>query len=87
MFVFLVLGFLHGVRSEFTDDVSETAVGPIFTGHDQSRHLTSLGNFALPNHSESLARICGFPPYLEDDRKYIEETSGGEEQKKDCRTS
>jgi hypothetical protein len=26
---FLVLGFLHGVRGEFTDDVSETAVGPI----------------------------------------------------------
>ena len=25
---FLVLGFLHGVRGEVTDDVSETAVGP-----------------------------------------------------------
>ena len=31
--VFLVLEFLHGVRDEFIDDVSETAVGPIFTGH------------------------------------------------------
>jgi hypothetical protein len=32
--VFLVLGSLHGVQGEFTDDVSETAVGPIFTGHE-----------------------------------------------------
>jgi hypothetical protein len=31
---FLVLGFLHGVRGEFTDDVSVAAVGP----------ETSLGN-------------------------------------------
>jgi hypothetical protein len=30
--VFLVLGFLHSMRGEFTD-VSETTVGPIFTGH------------------------------------------------------
>jgi hypothetical protein len=33
-FYFLVLGFLHGVRGEFTDDVSETAVGLIYTGHE-----------------------------------------------------
>jgi hypothetical protein len=26
------LGFLHGVRGEFTDDVSQHAVGFIFTG-------------------------------------------------------
>jgi hypothetical protein len=32
--VFLVLGFLHGVRGEFTDDVSENAVSPIFTGQE-----------------------------------------------------
>jgi hypothetical protein len=34
---FLVLGFLHGVQSEFTDDVSEIAVGPIICilTHDQ----------------------------------------------------
>ena len=31
--LYLALGFLQGVRSEFTDDISETAVGPIFTGH------------------------------------------------------
>ena len=31
---FLVLGFLHGVRGEFTNDVSATAVGPIFTGNE-----------------------------------------------------
>jgi hypothetical protein len=32
--VFLILGFLHCVRSKFTDDISETAVDPIFTGHE-----------------------------------------------------
>jgi hypothetical protein len=31
--VVLVWGFLYDVRSEFTDDVSEIAVGPVFTGH------------------------------------------------------
>jgi hypothetical protein len=31
---FLVLGLLHGVQGEFTDGVLETAVDPIFTGHD-----------------------------------------------------
>jgi hypothetical protein len=31
---FLVLGFLHGVGSEFTDGILETTVGPIFTGHE-----------------------------------------------------
>lgn len=30
---FFVLGFLHGVQREFADDVSETAVGLVFTGH------------------------------------------------------
>jgi hypothetical protein len=30
---FLVLGFVHGVRGKLTDDVLETAVDPIFTGH------------------------------------------------------
>jgi hypothetical protein len=34
-YCFLPLGFLHSVRGEFTDDVSETAVGPILTGHEQ----------------------------------------------------
>jgi hypothetical protein len=29
--IFLVLGFLHGVRSELTSNVSETVVGSIFT--------------------------------------------------------
>jgi hypothetical protein len=31
----VVWGFLCGVRGEFTDDVSETAASPIFTGYDQ----------------------------------------------------
>ena len=35
-FVF-VLGFLHGLRVEFTDDVSGVVVGPIFTGHESER--------------------------------------------------
>jgi hypothetical protein len=30
-YCFLVLGFLHVVRSEFPDDASELLVGPIFT--------------------------------------------------------
>ena len=34
IFFCLVLGFLQGVRHEFTDDVSETAVVPNFTGHE-----------------------------------------------------
>jgi hypothetical protein len=33
-YCFLALGFVHGVRGEFTDDVSEIAVGPVFTGHE-----------------------------------------------------
>ena len=31
--VFLTLEFMYVVRGKFTDDVSETAVGPIFTVH------------------------------------------------------
>ena len=30
-YCFLVLGVLHGVRGEFTDDVSKNAVGSVFT--------------------------------------------------------
>ena len=30
----LALVFMHGVQSKFTDDVSETAVGTILTGHE-----------------------------------------------------
>jgi hypothetical protein len=37
---FLVLGFLHGVRGEFPYDVSGTAVGHIFTGHESEHVLT-----------------------------------------------
>jgi hypothetical protein len=29
----MICGFLQNVRSEYIDDVSELAVGPIFTGH------------------------------------------------------
>jgi hypothetical protein len=46
-YCFLVLVFLHGVRGEFTDDVSETAVGPISTGHDQWRWLWNLRSLEL----------------------------------------
>ena len=38
---FLVSGFLHDVRNEFTDDVSKLTVGPIFTGHMTSLLVTS----------------------------------------------
>ena len=44
----LVLGFLHYVRVEFNDDVSETTVGPIFTSHSYIESTavsgTSSGN-------------------------------------------
>jgi hypothetical protein len=33
--IFFILGFLYGVRREFSEDVSETAAGPIFTGEDR----------------------------------------------------
>jgi hypothetical protein len=33
IYCFLVSGFIHDVRSEFTDDVLELPVGPIFTVH------------------------------------------------------
>jgi hypothetical protein len=33
-FCFLVLGFSHGMLREFTDNSSETTVGPIFIGHE-----------------------------------------------------
>jgi hypothetical protein len=33
----LVLWFLHGVRGEFSDDVSGAVVDPIFTGHESQR--------------------------------------------------
>jgi hypothetical protein len=33
-YCFLALGFLNVVRGEFTDDVSETAVGPIIIDHE-----------------------------------------------------
>jgi hypothetical protein len=42
--VFLVLGFLHGVRGEFTEDVSKTAVSPILTGHELNVSETSSVN-------------------------------------------
>ena len=34
VFFVLFLGFCTGVRSEFTDNVSETVVGAIFTRHE-----------------------------------------------------
>ena len=34
---FFILGFLHGVLSEFTDYVSETAVDSVFTGRELER--------------------------------------------------
>jgi hypothetical protein len=39
---FLVLGFLRGVRGKFTDKVSETAVGPFFTGHEKECEFAVL---------------------------------------------
>jgi hypothetical protein len=39
--VVLVFGLFHNVRSEFTDDVSETTVGPVFTGHMNNNNQMS----------------------------------------------
>jgi hypothetical protein len=39
---FFSLGFLNGVRGKFTEDVSKTAVGSIFTGHEYEFILTHL---------------------------------------------
>jgi hypothetical protein len=41
----LALRFLHGVRCEFTDDVSETAAGSIFTGHAYIMYKESTHTF------------------------------------------
>jgi hypothetical protein len=38
------LGFLHGVEGKFTGDVSETGVGPIFTGHEYKFTLLPMTN-------------------------------------------
>jgi hypothetical protein len=46
---FLDLGFLHGVRGDFTDDVSGTAVSPIFIGHDS--WLVKMGPTAVSETS------------------------------------
>jgi hypothetical protein len=40
----LVLGILHCVRGEFPNEVSGTAVGPIFTGHESEGKKMSTGN-------------------------------------------
>jgi hypothetical protein len=37
----MLLGFLHDVQSEFTDDVSEFTLGPIFTGNKNKNNQTS----------------------------------------------
>jgi hypothetical protein len=34
IFFFFFVGFLHSVQGEFTDGVSETYVGRIFTGNE-----------------------------------------------------
>ena len=52
----LVLGFLHHVRSEFTDDVSELTVGPIFTDHDWSYMTGEDGT-----HSDSETSLVNQP--------------------------
>jgi hypothetical protein len=37
-------GFLHGVRGEFTDDVSENAVSSVFTGHEFELRVRTRSN-------------------------------------------
>ena len=46
--------FLHDVRDEFTDDVSEAALGPIFTGQELERKwATEWGAASWPAVSET----------------------------------
>ena len=56
----LVLGFLYGVRGEFSDDVSETAVDPIFTGHESwlmtSKDGTWSGNLPRTPYTDPKTR-------------------------------
>ena len=64
--VFLWFGnFLHGVRGEFTDDVSDVAVGPTFTGHDYScfgnvlRKCISHTVQKTPKPKKNIYLFCG----------------------------
>jgi hypothetical protein len=50
-FLFLVLGFLHGVRDKFSEDVSETVVGPIFTGQESEPRPLKMGPTAVSETS------------------------------------
>ena len=55
IFFFGFGGFLHCVQGEFTDDISETAVGPIFTGHELEHTLTHY-------HSKFTSHTVKKPP-------------------------
>jgi hypothetical protein len=35
----LVLGILHGVQGEFSNDTLGAAVGPVFTSHESERQI------------------------------------------------
>jgi hypothetical protein len=48
------LGFMHGMRGEFSDDVSGAAVGPIFTGHESQRDQWRWDSERLPKHRRNI---------------------------------
>jgi hypothetical protein len=49
--------FLHGVRSEFTDDVSEIAVGPNFTEHELELLTCEFGTPKPKNSINSTVEV------------------------------
>jgi hypothetical protein len=60
MLFFWFLGFLHGLRGEFTEDVSETVVGPILTAFllmtsEDGTHsgFRNVGLIQLAHHAET----------------------------------
>ena len=53
---FLVLGFLHGVRCEFDDEISETAVGSIYTNQwkwDPQQFPKRLQQIHVAHHAKT----------------------------------
>jgi hypothetical protein len=65
---------LHGVRGEFTDNVSEIAVGPIFTGHELEHKWAKKWGAALYRDGVgvgSLGVVQGWPMWLKEDFQLV----------------
>jgi hypothetical protein len=64
IYCFLVWAFLHAVWGKFTDDVSETAVVSIFTGHElESKSAKEWGTALYRGRvSVGLSLLCAAAP-------------------------